>query len=64
MRRYTSLIIARGKIFHDLCIRDIGTEMFEYDGLEISYGSGFQRLKNKGLEVDLMAATTIFSYAC
>jgi hypothetical protein len=44
-------LITRGKQFRDQCTREVGSQMFEYEGESISHGSGFQRLKNKQKEV-------------
>jgi hypothetical protein len=49
--RFQKDLVARGRLFYDYCIRDVGAQMFEYEDEAISHGSGFQRLKNKQNEV-------------
>jgi hypothetical protein len=44
-------LIERGKRFIDFCVKKAGKQMFDYDGDAISHGSGFQRLKNVGVQV-------------
>lgn len=47
MQTLQDKLIARGKVFHDYCVREPGEQMFQYDNDAISHGSGFQRLKNQ-----------------
>jgi hypothetical protein len=44
-------LIRRGKIFRDLCIRQNGSQMFDYNGYALSHGTGFQLLKGNQIEV-------------
>lgn len=44
-------LIDRGKRFRNLCIRQSGSQMFNYNGVAISHGAGFQRLKENQNDV-------------
>ena len=46
-----STLVARGKRFRELCIRQSGSQMFNYDADAVSHGAGFQLLKEKQNEV-------------
>lgn len=41
------LLRRRGERFRDLCIREKGKQMFDYDGEAIAHGAGFQKLGNR-----------------
>jgi hypothetical protein len=46
-KSFRDMLIRRGKRFRELCIKDTGSQMFEYEGDALSHGSGFQRLRNQ-----------------
>lgn len=37
----------RGRRFRDLCIRERGKQMFQYEGDALTHGAGFQQLENR-----------------
>jgi hypothetical protein len=43
--------ISRGKRFRELCIKQSGSQMFDYDEEAISHGAGFQLLKENQTDV-------------
>ncbi|RYP73617.1 hypothetical protein DL771_003505 [Monosporascus sp. 5C6A] len=43
----TAMLRRRGERFRDLCTREKGQQMFDYEGEAITHGAGFQKLGNR-----------------